>query len=68
MKWVRFDERLPVEGDKSSVSSEDEVFVRGVYNDGTMYANLVSIEDCHDWGVDMTSEWLEGAFEVEAKP
>ena len=67
MRWVRFSERFPRADDKASVSSEDEVLVRGVYNDGTWYANLVNRGDCHEWGVDMESEWLEGAFEVEVK-
>ncbi len=67
MKWVKFSERFPKEDDKSSVSSDGgQVIVRGKWKD-RMYANLVSIEDCHDWGVDMKSEWLEGAFESETE-
>jgi hypothetical protein len=69
MRWVKFSERFPSADDKSSVSIEsNEVFVRGFYGDGTTYASIVIVDDCHEWGVDMTSEWLEGAFEVELKP
>ncbi len=66
MRWVRFSERLPSAEDQSSVSSEGQVIIRGVFaTTEDTYATTVSIDDCHDWGVDMTSEWLEAAFESE---
>jgi len=64
MKWVKFSERFPQPHDTSSVSIDREVIVRGVYSDTKkQYCNVVNVDDCHDWGVDVGGEWLEGAFE-----
>ena len=64
MRWVKFSERFPSSDDKTSVSGENEVITRGTFYDGSTYAALRNIDDCHDWGVDMSAEWLEGAFPV----
>lgn len=68
MRWVKFSERFPQPYDTISVSIDGEVIVRGSYSDTKkQYCNVVNIDDCHDWGVDIDSEWLEGAFESEVK-
>ena len=68
MKWVKFSERFPSWDDKLSMSSEGEVYVRGHYpSDNSSYATIARIEDCHDWGISLSAEWLEGAFEAEVK-
>jgi len=68
MRWVKFSERFPTADDKLSVSSEDEVVVRGKFSNGDFYCGTAELGHCHDYGVDMKAEWLEGAFEVEVKP
>jgi hypothetical protein len=66
MKWVKFSERFPQHNDESSVSTDNQVVVRGRYSDGGWYfetERLDTIVEFYD--SDASIEWLEGAFEVE---
>ena len=67
MRWVKFGERWPEYGDRSSLNADDEVIIRWKDSDGDQCSFsewLATLENCHP---DDDCEWLEGAFEVEVK-
>jgi len=70
MQWVKCSERLPLVGVTigNSETEFSEVLVRWKGDGGGYHCELVNIEDMHDGAVAGDCEWLEGAFEVEAKP
>ena len=68
MRWVRFSERFPRADDKTSVSSDDQVIVRGKTADGEWYCESEHLDTIYeDYDANGRNEWLEDAFEVDVK-
>jgi len=64
MQWVKFSERFPNENDKTSVSVDDQVIVRGRLADGEWYCESERLDTIREhYDRNGNNEWLEGAFQ-----